>query len=216
MKSLKDYIFEGSWGYEPLEGDYPLGDLNVELCRTIYDKCHYLIYEHSVNGGYDHKGDYSWCAIAQIEWYFDRICPLWEIPHNSKARSGSDKYYYWWRLAEKEGKNIIELYHEALGFCQADQEWIKSWKEPNKMKASLKKREDNLKKYQKLFNDYIEKKKKNEEERAKAEADCIANPNKSLCYTDQGWVALDCGDQGCGQVEEVVDKKSKKKNEKSK
>lgn len=217
MKDLKQYIFEGSWGYEPMDGDYPLdmqGELNLDICRAIYDKCHYLIYEHTIYGGYDHKGDYAWCAIAEIEWYFDRVCVLWEIPHNPKARAGSDKYYYWWRLAEKEGKNIIELYHEALGFCQTDQEWIDSWKEPNKMKASLKRREDVLKKYQKLYDQYVEKKKKNEEQRAKAEAEVIASDNKKLlAYGKDGWKAVAItGEEGqsSGQVEEP-DKKSKKK-----
>ena len=44
MKDLKQYIFEGSWGYEPMDGDYPLdmqGELNLDICRAIYDKCHY-------------------------------------------------------------------------------------------------------------------------------------------------------------------------------
>lgn len=218
MKDLKQYIVEGSWGYYPMDGDYPLdmeGEMNLDICRAIYDKCHFLVYEHTVSGDYDHKGDYCWCAIALTEWYFDRACTLWEIPHNPKARAGSDKYYYWWKLAQKEGKNIVELYHDALGFCQADEKWISSWKEPKKMQASLKRREEVLKKYQKLYDAYVEKQRKSDEQKAKAEAEVIASGNaKLLAYGKNGWEAIpneEIGAQGQGQIEEPNKKNKKKK-----
>lgn len=150
MKKLKDFITEGSWGYEPLQGDGPLdlrGDLFKDICELIYDKC----------DKYSKDTDYAWCAIGNIEHFFEEVTKMEGFKMNSKHPS--DKYYYWFRLIDKEHKNIFELYDKLLNQCMGDEKWIEEWEEPDKMRKSLEKRKKISEKYSKLMEDYIKKRK---------------------------------------------------------
>lgn len=151
MKTLEEFINEGSWGYEPNEGDAPLdlrGDLYRKICELIYDKCE----EYSKDSGC------AWAALGNIEHFFEEFTKMEGFPLGDK--NDSDKYYYWFRLIDKEHKNIFELYDKLLNQCMGDEKWIEDWKEPDKMRKSLEKRKKISEKYDKLIKDHIKKEEK--------------------------------------------------------
>lgn len=149
MISLDNYIInEGSWGYEPLQGDGPLdlrGDLFKDICELIYDKCE----EYSKDTGC------AWCAIGNIEHFFEEVTKMEGFKMDSKHPS--DKYYYWFRLIDQKDKNIFELYNKLVDQCTNDEKWIEEWEDPDKIKKSLEKRKKISEKYAKLMEDYVQK-----------------------------------------------------------
>ena len=148
MKNIKDFILEGSWGYEPLDGDAPLDlrdDLFKDICELIYDKCE----------EYSKDTDCAWCALGNIEYFFEEVTKMEGFKLNTK-NDKSNKYYFWFRLIDKKHKNIFELYNKLLDQCVNDEKWIEEWKEPDKMRKSLEKRKKISEKYDKLMKDHIE------------------------------------------------------------
>ena len=151
MKNLSEFINEGSWGYEPNEGDAPLdlrGDLYRDICKLIYDKCE----------SYSKDTGCAWAALGNIEHFFEEVTKMKGFSLGDK--SGSDKYYYWFRLIDKDHKNIFELYDKLLNKCINDEKWIEDWEDPDKMRKSLEKRKKISEKYDKLMNDHIKKEEK--------------------------------------------------------
>lgn len=148
MKALEEFINEGSWGYEPNDGDAPLdlrGDLYREICELIYDKCE----EYSKDTGC------AWAALGNIEHFFEEVTKMEGFKLDSKYKS--DKYYYWFRLLEKDHKNIFELYDKLLNQCIGDEKWIEDWEEPDKIRKSLERRKKISEKYGKLMEEYTKK-----------------------------------------------------------
>ncbi len=145
MKNIKDYILEGSWGYEPDQNDGTLdlrGDTWLSICELIYDKCNET---HN-----KFKTDFAWESLGNIEFFFEVLSETKEFGLNDEHEF--NKYYYWWRLIDKKkNKNIIDLYKKLLNQCKSDKKWIEDWKEPEKMQASLEKRELVLQRYEQLF-----------------------------------------------------------------
>lgn len=153
MKALKEFINEGSWGYEPNEGDAPLdlrGDLYREICELIYDKCE----------SYSKDTGCAWAALGNIEYFFEEVTKMEGFPLGDKNDSDYDKYYYWFRLIDKDHKNIFELYDKLLNQCVDDEKWIEEWDDPDKMHKSLEKRKKISEKYDKLMKDHIKKEEK--------------------------------------------------------
>ena len=151
MKNLNEFINEGSWGYEPNEGDAPLdlrGDLYREICGLIYDKCE----------SYSKDTGCAWAALGNIEHFFEEVTKMEGFPLGDK--NDSDKYYYWFRLIDKDHKNIFELYDKLLNQCVEDEKWIEDWKDPDKMRKSLEKRKKINEKYDKIMKDHIKKEEK--------------------------------------------------------
>ena len=151
MKNLNEFINEGSWGYEPNEGDAPLdlrGDLYKEICELIYDKCE----------SYSKDTGCAWAALGNIEHFFEEVTKMEGFPLGDK--NDSDKYYYWFRLIDKDHKNIFELYDKLLNQCVGDEKWIEDWEDPDKMRKSLEKRKKISEKYDKLMKDHIKKEEK--------------------------------------------------------
>ena len=134
---------EGSWGYEPNEGDAGLdyiGETNDSICELIYDNCERILSGHRLNS------QKAWNVIAVIEHFFDKIPDLNTIGNN---RNPYYKYYSWWKLNQDKGKDIIDLYRQCIEMCENDQ-WYNQWDSPEKMKESLQKRRENLNRYLKL------------------------------------------------------------------
>jgi len=148
MKNIKDYILEGSWGYEPDQNDGTLdlrGDIWLSICELIYDKCNENYKKRS-----EFETDFAWEALGNIEFFFEVLSETKEFGLNDEHEF--NKYYYWWRLIDKKKtKNIIELYKKLLNKCKSDEKWIEDWKEPEKIRKSLEKRESILQRYEQLF-----------------------------------------------------------------
>ena len=164
MKNIKDFILEGAWGYEPDQNDGTLdlrGNIFLSICELIYDKC----------SGKDHKSysdiDVAWESLGAIEFFFEELTNIEDFQCGDKE---FDKYYYWFRLMDdKKSKNIIDLYERLLNKCKNDEEWINNWKEPEKMRESLQKREQNLQRYKKLLEDRTEFEKEAAKKRKESE-----------------------------------------------
>lgn len=159
-KSVKESLNEGSWGYEPNEGDGPLDmryDINLTVFEQIYDKCQ----KSFVDAKNKHESSWAWDAIGNIEYFFDKAIMLDDLSENRDKNF--EKYYYWWQLKAKKQKDILELYKEALELCENDKKWINEWKEPKKMLESLKKRHEFLEKYLKIQKQYEDYKNKSKE-----------------------------------------------------
>ena len=134
---------EGSWGYEPNEGDAGLdyiGETNDSICELIYDNCERILSGHKLNS------QKAWNVIAVIEHFFDKIPDLNTIGNN---RNPYYKYYSWWKLNQDKGKDIIDLYRQCIEMCE-NEEWYNQWDSPEKMEESLQKRRENLNRYLKL------------------------------------------------------------------
>ena len=161
-KFSSTHLNEGAWGYEPDQNDGALdlrGDIFRAICKLVYEKC-----EEGL-----HKGtDYSWEALGNVEFFFESLS---DIPDFGIGDKDFEKYYYWWRLNDLDKKNIVELYGKLLKQCKSDKKWISGWSEPEKMEKSLKKREKNFEKYQKLLDARTAYEKKMDKERESAAKD---------------------------------------------
>lgn len=157
MKQLSNLILEGSWGYEPDQGDSVLdlrGDIIEKLLEKIYDECFKRVWSNDEDIAI--SGNSCWDVVGTIEYFFEKCTYLFDIGGRDDDPD-YEKYYYWWALENKKHKNIIELYKEAISRCARDKEFIDSWKEPEKMKASIKKRFEILKKYSNYRDEYFRK-----------------------------------------------------------
>ena len=164
-KFSSTHLNEGAWGYEPNQNDGALdlrGDIFYGICEFVYDKC-----EEGLHNG----TDYSWEALGNVEFFFESLS---DIPDFGIGDKDFEKYYYWWRLNDLDKKNIVELYGKLLKQCKSDKKWISGWSEPEKMEKSLKKREKNLEKYQKLLDARTAYEKKMDKERESAAKDVEA------------------------------------------
>jgi len=160
MKKLSEFILEGAWGYEPDQNDSTLdlrGDIFGDICELIYDKCSKKS-EHKKWGT-----EFAWNALGNIEYFFDALTKMDEF--HCGEENEFDKYYYWFRIIKTRKKNIISLYEELLNKCKNDEKWINDWKEPQKMRISLIKRESNLNRYKQLLEDKKRYEKELEEKR---------------------------------------------------
>jgi len=186
MKDLKEYILEGAWGYDPQDTDSALdlrAHINMAILETIYDECFKLIWSNTENITID--GNSAWEAIAQIEHFFEKCTVLWSYSNNEPEY---EKYYYWWKLKSDKKKDIVNLYSDAIERCATDEEFISSWKEPEKMKKSIKQRADKLKKYSKLRDDYFKKQIELDKQKADATIKFVKDPNhKTIAYGKDGW-----------------------------
>ena len=138
---------EGSWGYEPNDGDGPLDmryDINLSIFEKIYDRCKKCIN----NAKKEHYASWAWDVIGQIEYFFDRATGLDNLA--DKPDKKFEKYDFWWKLKSKKKKDILELYKEALDICENDKKWINEWSEPKRIIASLKRRHNFLDKFLKI------------------------------------------------------------------
>ena len=114
----------------------------------IYDKCE----------SYSKDTGCAWAALGNIEHFFEEVTKMEGFPLGDK--NDSDKYYYWFRLIDKDHKNIFELYDKLLNQCIGDEKWIEDWEDPDKMRKSLEKRKKISEKYDKLMKDHIKKEEK--------------------------------------------------------
>ena len=173
FNSTSGLLFEGSWGYDPNDGDGPLDmrfDINLSMFESVYDKCKKCIDDAEKK----HEPDQAWDAIGNIEYFFDRATMLDNLADDPKR--DFEKYDFWWKLKQRKGKDIIQLYQKALKLCAKDKQWINGWREPKRMLASLKRRHkfiDKLFRIQKRKDDY---EKKLKEKRKKIEAKEKAQP----------------------------------------
>jgi hypothetical protein len=158
---------EGSWGYEPNDGDGPLDmryDINLSIFEKIYDRC-----KKDVNNAKkEHYASWAWDVIGQIEYFFDRATSLDNLADDPDKKF--EKYNFWWKLKSRKKKDILELYKEALDICENDKKWINEWSEPEKMKKSIKKRHKILDKYLKIQKQYEDNEKRLEKLRKKNDA----------------------------------------------
>lgn len=146
MKPLYQYLTEGAWGYKPDQNDGTLdlrGNIFCAMCEMVYDMCSKNPYNK------DFATDHAWESIGAIEYFFEEFAKMDDFGIGDKE---FDKYYYWWRLAEiKKSKNIVDLYETLLNKCVNDEEWISGWKEPMKIRESLEKRRQVLKRWRTLI-----------------------------------------------------------------
>lgn len=164
MKSLVDYIIEGSWGYEPNDGDGPLDMrfvINLSIFESIYDACKKYI-DDAITKDYS---SWAWDAIGNIEYFFERATELDNLA--DRPTHTFDKYDFWWKLKARKQKDIVKLYKIALDKCENDEKWINEWREPELMRESLQKRRvflDNMTTLQNQKDEYekeIKQKRKN-------------------------------------------------------
>ena len=195
MRDLKEYMFEGAWGYDPQQTDSALdlrAGINMSILETIYDECFKRVWSNSE--GIDLDGNSAWEAIAQIEYFFEKCTNLFDI-HNEKDPE-YEKYYYWWRLKKDKKKDIVDLYSEAIQRCASDDEFINSWKEPDKMRKALTERGKILKKYAKLRDDYFKHELELDKQRTDATIKFVKDPNhKTIAYGKEGWCVVGFDDK---------------------
>lgn len=198
MKKLSEHILEeGAWGYDPQQNDSVLdlrGDLHLKILELIYDECHKRIWGGEY--GPDEEpikvdGNSRWDVIGTIEFFFERCTLLDDLCNDEANKNSYDKYYYWWKLKQDKKKDIIELYSDAIFHLSGDKDFIKDWKEPEKMKQSLVVRAEKLKKYAALRDAYFKKQLDNEHERVLDAVNAAENP--------------DSNPNGCCKQEEVVE-----------
>lgn len=201
MKHFKNFIYEGAWGYDPEQNDSALdyrGDLNLKILEIIYDEGYKKVH----GGAFDSDeevpnldGNDAWDVISSIEYFFEKCTSLFDL--SIKDKPEYEKYYYWWRLEEIKHKNIVELYSDALSKCANDQNFIDSWKEPNKMKKSLEKRANLLKKYSNLRDEYFQNNLKKDKQRIEATIQHIKKPENTMVAfgKKEGWTCLEIEDK---------------------
>lgn len=155
---VKTMLTEGSWGYEPTQSD-SYGDTNwvtlKKIAEMIYDDCEKGINRYNgTKHEYFDKGMSCWDSIGIIENFFESLA---SIDSTYKNKKGHEKYYVWWALLRDEKKSIVGLYKKCVDYCANNEKWIEGWKEPDKMRKSLKKRQQILKKYEQyLIDEYNE------------------------------------------------------------
>lgn len=178
MKKFSDFIIEeGAWGYDPDQNDGVLdlrGDMNLKIAEMIYDECFKRVWSN--DEGISIDGNTCWCVVGTIEYFFEKCKALFEISNDEPEY---EKYYYWWRLKELKQKDIVDLYSEAISRCNGDAEFIKSWKEPEQMKESLKKRTEILKRYADMRDAYLKKQISNDKHRVDDTINKVNDPNYS-------------------------------------
>lgn len=177
MKKLSEYIIEeGAWGYDPDQNDSVLdmrGDMNLKIAEMIYDECFKRVWSN--DEGISIDGNSCWDVVGTIEYFFEKCKSLFEIGNDDEPEY--KKYYYWWRLKELKQKDIVDLYSEAISRCNGDGEFIKSWKEPEQMKESLKKRTEILKIYADMRDTYLKKQISNDKHRVDDTINKVNDPN---------------------------------------
>lgn len=177
MKKLSEYIIEeGAWGYEPDQSDGCLdlkGDMNLKIAETVYDECFKRVWSN--DEGISIDGNSCWGVICVIEHFFEKCKYLFEIGNDDEPEY--ERYYYWWRLKDLKQKDIVDLYSEAISRCNGDKEFIDSWSEPEKMKESLKKRSEILKKYADMRDTYFKKQISNDRHRVDDTINKVNDPN---------------------------------------
>ena len=180
MKKLSETIIEeGAWGYEPGQSDGCLdlkGDMNLKIAETIYDECFKRVWSN--DEGISVDGNSCWEVICLIEHFFEKCKYLFEIGNDDEPEC--ERYYYWWRLKDRKQKDIVDLYSDAITKCNGDEKWIKEWSEPEKMKESLKKRADILKRYSDLRDSHFKKKLTKDRHRIDVTIKTVKDPNYSL------------------------------------
>lgn len=196
FNSTSGLLFEGSWGYDPNDGDGPLDmryDINLDIFEQIYDKCKKTL----DNAKKEHYASWAWDVIGQIEYFFDRATMLDNLADDRDHNF--DKYDFWWNLRDRKKKDILALYKEALKFCENDKHWINEWKEPKRMIASLKRRHKFLDKQLKIQEQKDNFEKKLEEKRKKDEAKEKAHPEIIEDIVTEGFMFEgECGGvEGC-------------------
>lgn len=177
MKKLSDFIIEeGAWGYEPDQCDGCLdskGDMNLKITEMIYDECFKRVWSN--DEGISIDGNSCWGVICVIEHFFEKCKYLFEIGNDDEPEY--ERYYYWWVLKDRKQKDIVDLYSEAISRCNSDKEFIDSWNEPEKMKESLKKRSEILKKYADMRDAYFKKQISNDRHRVDDTINKVNDPN---------------------------------------
>lgn len=177
MKKLSEYIIEeGAWGYDPDQNDSVLdlrGTMNMKIAETIYDECFKRVWSN--DEGISISGNTCWDVVGTIEYFFEKCKYLFEIGNDDEPEY--ERYYYWWRLKDRKQKDIVDLYSEAISRCNGDKEFIDSWKEPEKMKESLKKRSEILKKYADMRDAYFKKQISNDRHRVDDTINKVNDPN---------------------------------------
>lgn len=156
MKNIKDYILEGSWGYEIDQNDGTLdlrADIYSKICELVYDEC------DKYSKGKDTS--WAWEALGAIEYFFEDLTKLEDFGFTGSKDNDFDKYYSWWKMIkDKKSKNILNLFERLLNKCKKDEKWISDWKEPDKMRKSLDDRQAALDRYKKLLENRHEYEKK--------------------------------------------------------
>ncbi len=177
MKKLSEYIIEeGAWGYDPYQNDSVLdlrGTMNMKIAETIYDECFKRVWSN--DEGISISGNTCWDVVGTIEYFFEKCKYLFEIGNDDEQEY--ERYYYWWRLKDLKHKDIVDLYSEAISRCNGDKEFIDSWSEPEKMKESLKKRSEILKKYADMRDTYFKKQISNDRHRVDDTINKVNDPN---------------------------------------
>ena len=189
------FMFEGSWGYDPNDGDGPLDmryDINLSTFELIYDRCKKTI-DSARKSKYP---SWAWDVIGQIEYFFDRATSLDNLA--DEPNKNFEKYDFWWTLKRRKNKDILELYKEALDICEKDKKWINDWKEPDKMKKSIKRRHKILDKYLKIQKQYENNEKRLEKIRKKNEAKSKEEPCLPETIVEGFMFEGECGE--CGGV----------------
>ena len=187
---------EGSWGYEPNDGDGPLDmryDINLSIFEKIYDRCK----KDLNNAKKEHYASLAWDVIGQIEYFFDRATSLDNLADNPDKNF--EKYDFWWKLKTRKKKDILELYKEALDICENDKKWINEWREPEKMKKSIKKRHKILDKYLKIQKQYEDNEKRLEKLRKKNTTKQSEESAFDVAVTEGFMFEGECGGE-CGGV----------------
>lgn len=155
---------EGSWGYDPNDGDGPLDmrfEINLSTFEQIYDLCKKTLDDAKKQ----HESSWAWDVVGQIEYFFDRATSLDNLADEPDKKF--EKYDFWWKLQDRKKKDILELYKEALDICEKDKHWINSWREPKRMITSLKRRHRFLDKMLKIKEQKDNYEKKLEEKQVK-------------------------------------------------
>lgn len=155
---------EGSWGYDPNDGDGSLDmrfDINLSTFEQIYDKCKKTLDDAKRK----HESSWAWDVVGQIEYFFDRATSLDNLADDPDKNF--EKYDFWWKLQDRKKKDILELYKEALDVCEKDKHWINGWSEPKRMIVSLKRRHKFLDKMLKIQEQKDNYEKKLKEKQAK-------------------------------------------------
>lgn len=121
-----DYLAEGAWGYNLCQNDQTLDDIN-----KWYDRGFEILIDMSKECK---DGNSAWSCLGVVLHVIGSLI-------KSKEEGSFEP-----KLGLKRS-NIFKICNKLLNTCNSDKEWIDSWDNPSKMKASLQKVKKLINKY---------------------------------------------------------------------
>jgi len=125
MKSLNQYITEGSWGYNPMDGDSPL-DFRSELVDNLFTKI-VNEFETALNGDKTSVGR-VWDCIGVGMQFLEILSP---------------KMVFLFENNRIENR-FVNLCKNGFQYLRSQEEWLNGWSDKDKICKGIDKAENDL------------------------------------------------------------------------